>query len=85
MSILFQPGLRSLTCPAAALMYDWMHCIFVAGVFNRHMGQLMHFIGSYATGHNYMKLFRWPKRVGNASGKHAFTGSRARTNADSHF
>jgi len=85
MSILYQAHLRYLVCPTTTLMYDWMHCLFVSGVFNRHMGQLMHFLGtvgtSYGVIHSYMKLFRWPKRIGNATGTRAFEGSRARTNA----
>jgi len=71
--------------PTMTLLYDWMHCIFVAGVFNRHMGQLLYFLSglniTYQTIHTYMELYRWPKRVGSLTGKASFTGSRATSNA----
>jgi len=85
-SVMFTPLVRSIMLPSEHLVFDWMHGIFVSGVFNRHMGQFMAFLHSrhisYATVHRYLSLYTWPKRVTYQTGVKHFTGNRAKHNLE---
>lgn len=72
---------RSIVDPTEHSMYDWMHCFFVNGVFNVHVGRMMvalklHGV-TYAVLHTYLACWVWPKRVGTSSGTNVCCPKRA--------
>ena len=92
-SAMSYPRLRSLMDPASTPMYDWMHCIFVGGVFNVHAGLFFCFLAdwgktqgghvkaeAYELFHRYASLFKWPRRVGSSTGVASLSGKRAANN-----
>ena len=70
-SLLMNISLFSICCPSEVLLYDWMHVLFVSGVFNVHMGYLMvamkEFGITYTMLHEYTLQFTWPFLVGNGA------------------
>ena len=67
--------------PPRVLCIDWMHVIFVTGVFNYHMGCLVWYLGAshgvtYAALDAYARLCKWPGRW-NKIGKDVFSTKRA--------
>jgi hypothetical protein len=57
--------------------------LFVSGVFNVHVGQLMAFLKgyniTYAMMHTYIQEFHWPAQVGSLTGKDACCPKRAKS------
>ena len=53
--------------PCSTVCFDWMHCIFVGGVFNVHMGAMMKVVKpagiTYAVLHEYICQWSWPNRM----------------------
>ena len=81
--IMYNTITRSLMDPVSIAMYDWMHIIFVSGVFGVNMGQVMwklkdHGV-SYAKLHEYLQHFTWPRFLRSVSGKDTCTPKRARS------
>ena len=79
------PYLRRTMNPCTTLVYDWCHGIFVNGVFNHHIGDLMAFLASacgitYSTLHAYACVWVWPRRLKKVTGVAALTGARAKAN-----
>jgi hypothetical protein len=67
-----------------------MHVWLVGGIFNIHVGELMNALKpygySYATLHDYIGLWEWPKHVGTNTGKDACCKKRAKSSwADGTF
>eukprot|EP00971_Amphidinium_carterae_P239319 4751070-Amphidinium_carterae.1 len=63
------------------VMCDWMHILFVGGVFNVHMRVMMlelkgHGV-TYETLHAYINLWTWPARVGSLTGKQCCSAKHA--------
>ena len=81
--IMYNTLTRSLMDPVSVAMYDWMHVIFVSGVFGVHMGQVMwklrdHDV-TYAKLHDYLQQFEWPRFLRSVSGKDTCTPKRAKS------
>ena len=79
----FTPDLErrlALAPPPRVLCFDWMHVIFVTGVFNYHMGCLVWCMGgrgiTYAAMHAYAGACKWPGRWSKI-GKDVFSPKRA--------
>ena len=70
--------------PAHMLMWDWMHCYIVGGIFNKELGLLMtaarEFDVTYEHVHAYMGLWVWPHRVRLAHT--CFNAKRAKSNME---
>ena len=83
---MWNQALRPLIEPTSHAIYDWMHIVFVHGVFGVHMGQTM--IGlkehgvTYAKLHDYVTTFEWPRFSRSVSGKDACAPKRAKSSWD---
>ena len=64
--------LDDIVQPAEQFMHDWMHCIFVSGVWNICFEMVLQALRSagikdvYDTLADYIKLWCWPRRVNNS-------------------
>ena len=85
--MLLDPLLRDMVDPTQHAMFDWMHCWFVGGIFNVHMGRFMHTMTkkgvlTYAKLDAYIKLWHWLGHVGTMTGKDACGTRRAKSSWD---
>jgi hypothetical protein len=61
--------LDDVIAPASQFMHDWMHCIFVSGVWNHVMDLLLESLKEagiarpYDLFYNYIKQWHWPGRL----------------------
>ena len=84
--VMWNQALRPLIEPTSHAIYDWMHIVFVHGVFGVHMGQTM--IGlkehgvTYAKLHDCVTTFEWPRFSRSVSGKDACAPKRAKSSWD---
>ena len=67
-SVLHQEHTRSLLCPTTKLRFDWMHIIFVSGIFSVHVGLLFKAMQkakrfTYASFLRYASQWHWPAAV----------------------
>ena len=80
--IMFNMLLRPIIDPSMQTAFDSMHVFMVNGIFNIHIGVLMTvlqpFKYSYSTLLTYAKAWKWPTRVGNATGIDALGPERAK-------
>ena len=73
-------SLRGIVDMPSQGMYDWMHVIFVGGVFNTHMRNIMSHLRrwhTFAHLHEYARQWVWPKHIGNLTGVDCLIPSRA--------
>eukprot|EP00971_Amphidinium_carterae_P208395 4134818-Amphidinium_carterae.1 len=80
-SIMVNPKLAGILCIPEQVTYDWMHILFVSGVFNHHVGQMLlalkkHNIG-YAQLHTYLGNWTWPAQFGSKSGQDTCNAKQA--------
>eukprot|EP00971_Amphidinium_carterae_P350243 6491454-Amphidinium_carterae.3 len=79
------PALSGVIDVTSQVLYDWMHVLFVSGVFNIHVGAMMVELKSYgisyATLHSYISLWSWPSHVGTNTGADCFGPKKAQTSA----
>ena len=85
-SLMYNRSLRRLIEPSSHAIYDWMHIIFVHGVFGVHIGQTMlglkgHGV-TYANLHDYITTFEWPRFARSVAGKDACAPKRAKSSWD---
>eukprot|EP00971_Amphidinium_carterae_P339231 6476896-Amphidinium_carterae.1 len=63
------------------VMYDYMHVLYVGGVFNIHIAAMMQSLKphhlTYATLHEYISVWTWPSKVGTNTGKDACIAKKA--------
>ena len=82
-SIMFNEVTRSLIDPTSTTTYDWMHIIFVHGIFGANMGQVMLKLKeqgvTYAKLHSYLQDFKWPRSISTVSGKDTCEPKRAKS------
>ena len=81
--VMLDPYVRDIMHPTLFAIYDWMHGLFVNGVFNKTVGAFMRAVSrfgtKYATLYNYASLWNWPRRLKNGVGLDALTGARAKS------
>ena len=79
-SILWRPEWFRLASPASIVVFDWMHVVFVGGVFNVHVGHMVHATKEFGlTGarlSEYVSAWRWPVAVGSTTGVDVFGPQR---------
>ena len=83
----YDPGMRyrlRRVQPTSTVCFDWMHCIFVNGIFQIHMGALMKVLKqvdiTYHTLEQYVSQWGWPRRM--RSPDSVFEAKRARSSWD---
>lgn len=82
-SILLDQALESYVAPATQFSHDWMHAIFVHGVFNTVMYLFLEGIiadggkNVYDIVYDYLALWRWPRRIASSNLKDVFGKKRA--------
>ena len=85
-SILFDDFLRPKVTPPSFAVYDWMHVVFVGGIFNNHMGQFMWATRgtsfTYGHVHAYLKMWSWPHAAQTVTGVDVFSPTRAKASLE---
>ena len=85
--VMWNPITRPLVDPSSIAAYDWMHVVFVSGVFGVTLGQVMRNLKdegvTYAVLHNYIQKFTWPAHT-KKIGKEACIPERARSSWANH-
>ena len=80
--VMWNPITRPLIDPSSTAAYDWMHVVFVSGIFGVNMGQVMWRLKdegvTYAILHNYIQKFNWPAHV-KSGGIEACSPERAKS------
>ena len=74
--------LLDIVDPARHLLFDWVHCYFVSGVFNTHTGLCLadlhrNYGITYPMLARYVDAWHWPYSIGRAH-KHVLEGDRWR-------
>ena len=68
--VLQHPRWRSMVDPIERSIFDFMHTWLVTGIFNVHVGYLLHSIKDFGYGQQvldqYTKQFVWPARLGGS-------------------
>jgi len=78
--------LDDIVQPAEQFMHDWMHCIFVSGVWNICFEMVLQALWSagirdvYDSLRDYVKLWCWPRRVNSGKLHELFTDGRRKNN-----
>ena len=78
--------LDDIVQPADQFMHDWMHCIFVSGVWNICFEMVLQALRSagirdvYDSLQDYVKLRCWPRRVNSGKLHELFTDGRRKKN-----
>ena len=85
--VLWNPIAKPHIEPSEKATFDWMHIIFVHGIFGVHMGQVMWRLKeegvSYAKIHEFLQTLSWPRQHGKNCGKDTCIPKRARSCWDS--
>ena len=85
-SMMYNQCLRPLIEPTTHAIYDWMHIIFVHGVFGIHVGQTMVWLRAhgvtYAKLNDHVSKYEWPRFVRTVTGKDACSPKRAKSSWD---
>ena len=69
-NLLLDPALRAIVRPITQYMHDWMHVLVASGAFGVVAHKVMDTLRTsprairYGPVHDYMKLWRWPQRLG---------------------
>ena len=86
--MLADPEVQDHLNPATQFMHDWMHCIFVSGIFNITLWLTLRAIQQagrrdiYSMLHEALKLWHWPKRLQQTKLFQLFVKSRQESNND---
>ena len=82
-ALILDEVLSSKLSPTSVVMFDWMHVLFVRGVWNYHMGCLLvalRPLGVTASMFDaYVQAWRWPAHVGTLTGKDVFSEQRIKS------
>lgn len=84
--LLLDPELSNIVKPASQFCHDWMHALFVSGVFNTIAFLLLEsFVGAgmrdiWGMMEEYIALWRWPKRVHDSKLPSVFSKKRVVAN-----
>ena len=85
-SCLFHDELRPKITPAGHAIYDWMHVVFVGGVFNHAMFQTMHAfrktVLTYSFIYELLQFWHWPAQSRDETGVDSFSPSRVNASKD---
>ena len=91
-NILLDRELDRIVYPADCMMHDWMHLIFVQGIFNTCIMHLLHEIHQSGVTdiwdmfHGYVCMWTWPRRVQNKALLCAFDSkSKTSSSKAKHF
>jgi hypothetical protein len=90
-SLLLDAELGAIVYPATQYVHDWMHCIFVHGVFNTIVWLLLETLTAaglhsiWANIEGYLKLYTWPARVANANLSDVFGAKRKTSSRKAKF
>lgn len=82
-NLMLDESLRDIVLPATQFCHDWMHAIFVHGVFNTVAFLLLHALVAagrkdiWETFHGYMALWTLPMRLGGGTAKDVFNPKRS--------
>ena len=72
--------------PTSTVCFDWMHCIFVSGIFQIHMGVMMKVLKQAGITHQtleqYVSQWGWPGRMTKLSPSSVFEAKRAKSSWD---
>ena len=79
--IMYDPISRVRCCPSRVACFDWMHIIFVNGIFNANAGLMLHALRRLGirmdTVRGYVELYSWPHVVAaGASPRDTFSTTR---------
>ena len=80
--ITLDPVTTTIYKPISALVWDWMHCMLIDGVFAITVGRMMADLRprhvTYQALADFVQKWRWPRRIGDrgASGEDIFTSSK---------
>ena len=80
--------LDDIVQPADQFMHDWMHCIFVSGVWNICLEMVLQALRSagirdvYDSLRDYVKLWCWPRRVNSGKLHELSTDGRRKKNLE---
>ena len=81
--VMWDPIVRPIIEPSATATFDWMHIIFVHGVFGVHMGLVMWKLNgvgvTYQKMHDFIQKFRWPRQHAKNCGKEVCAPKRAQS------
>ena len=83
--LLQHPRWRELCSPSEHMMYDFMHVYLVGGVFNIHVGHLLHAVKEFAIAQQvleqYCGMFTWPASM-QGKGSYVFIKTRYQSNLE---
>ena len=85
-NLMVDPELDDIVQPAEQFMQDWMHCIFVSGVWNICFQMVLQALWSagirdvYDSLRDYIKLWCWPRRVNSSKLHELFNDGRRKKN-----
>ena len=85
-TILFDDFLRAKICPSIHALYDWMHVLFVTGVFNHTFGKTMSALRktrvTYEAVHDFLQRWTWPHALAGATGVETCALDRKKINLE---
>ena len=65
--VMYDEKFKYRLCPSKILVFDWMHILFVGGVFNNHGGLLLRSLRTLKISPervgNYVKMWHWPHHI----------------------
>ena len=81
-SVLWTERWMQKACPTYGACFDWMHVFFIAGIFNVHLGHLLHALNSAGVSpaalSDYIAEWTWPKLIGSKTGVDVFGPKRVK-------
>ena len=82
-AIIFTERWMKVACPTYGACFDWMHVFFISGIFNVHVGQLLHALNSVGITPSqlseYIAHFHWPHFIGSKTGIDVFGPKRVKS------
>jgi hypothetical protein len=87
-NLMCDPELDDILNPAEQFMHDWMHCLFVSGVWNITLNlalRAIHFAGvtdAYSIAFSFLESWRWPVRLRQRKLHEIFAPPRQSSNND---
>jgi hypothetical protein len=87
-NMLLDPELDTIVKPASCVMWDWMHCYVVNGIWNRDLHLLLWQLPkqAWANLHEFLQLWTWPSALSASTGRDAFAPKRRKAAKDAdHF
>ena len=90
-NILCDDALTNIVAPREQFMFDWMHCVFVGGVWNTVMHQILENLRDavdadpYTLFHDYLALWHWPGQLKSQRVHEIFASKRRTGNASANI